>query len=249
MTQNEFISKILDASVFIDKILPIGQLCVFFHAANGLENQWGKTGDAAEKRNYQMYRAIKPHIDPLLIGSVFSGSFKPSKFIHPFEKHYSTPGYIDKKVLPLFFKIADELALAYSEKDNDIKYNFLAFVYMTFLVIHPFLDGNGRVARNLLTYYNKKLAFDLNEVWEDADPKFKENEFHKNAFAKFFCYEAQLASYDFTEVSSLSIKIKIELNKMSDYLANWLSSIKNIDSLSSKSSIVTLADGIKKLQH
>jgi len=249
MKQNEFMSKILDTSVFIDKILPIGQLCIFLHAANGLENQWGERGDTAEKRNYQMYRAIKPHIDPLLIGSIFSGSFKPSKFIHPFEKHYTTPGYIDKKVLPLFFKIVDELAIAYSEKDVDKKYYFLAFIYMTFLVIHPFLDGNGRVARNLMTYYNKKLEFNLNEVWENSDPKFKENEFHKTAFEKFFCDEAQLTSYDFTEVSSLSIKIKIELNQMSDYLVNWLSSIKKMDSLSSKPSIVTLAEGIKKLQN
>ncbi len=220
----------------------------FFHAANGLENQWGKSGDKAEQRNYQMYRAIKPHIDPHLIGAIFSGCFKPSGFIHPFEKHYSTPGYIDKQVLPLFFKATDKLTSTYSEKNKEKKFEFLSFVYITFLIIHPFLDGNGRVARNLLTYYNKKLEFGLDEVWENTDPKFQKNEFHKKAFAKFFCEEAKLTAYDYNEVSSLSIKAKIELNKMSDYLIHWLNSIKNVDSLSCKPSISLLAEGIKELQ-
>ncbi len=231
-----------------DQLLPVGQLSVVFHAIHGLESAWGKTGDLAEQNNYNLFRALNPHISPALVNPIISGSFKPRNFIHRFEQHYSTPGYLDIQVLPHFFKTVDELAHSFvDKKEKDEAEEFLAFVYMYFLICHPFVDGNGRVARSLLDYYNHKLDFMIHDVWNNSDPKFANEAFHKEAFNMFYCSQAHLISYDYATVVSLPIHVKQELTKLADHLIGWADNVRNSKALSSYRSVSVMANGIRML--
>jgi hypothetical protein len=232
------------------KLLPIGQLSVFFHAANGLGLPWGDIDDETEQRNYNMFRAINPNIQPSLIGPIISGSFKPNNFIHPFEKYYTTPGYLDVEILPHFFETADELANRFlrEPQNRDKGEEFLSFIYIYFLVCHPFIEGNGRVARNLLDYYNQKIGFELSDVWNKSCPEFKAESFHTEAFNTFYSEEARLGLLGCSSLSDLPMNIKYELTKMADYLIRWADEVKNGKVLSSYKSITIMAEGIMKLQ-
>jgi len=86
-----------------------------------------------------------------MLSTRISGEFKPPDFIHPFEEYYSLPGYLDVVVLPRFAETVDtRAAQPLAPSDVQGQAELLAFVYIFFLLVHPFVDRNGRVARSLL---------------------------------------------------------------------------------------------------
>jgi hypothetical protein len=242
-----FINDVLPKLIQRD-ILPIGQLIIFFHAANGLGTKWGKCDDAPEERNYKFLKKIKPSFGELYIQSFVSGSFKPEKFIHPFEGYYTTSGKHDIKALQEFFFTTDIIA---KDWDNSIKpEHYLSYVYIVFLAIHPFVDGNGRVARNLLDYYNDKLSLKLRPVWNNLEPvnkvTFCKEAFHKQAFKDFFAKDMQITTVPIADIYDVPVLRKDELMNMAKKMIRMLQNIgknKVIDS----PAVLTMAQGIKEL--
>ncbi|MGB6065409.1 MAG: Fic family protein, partial [Desulfomonilaceae bacterium] len=215
---SDMIGKAIDRLADRAVVLPVGQLAVLFHAANGLGVSWGMSNDLGEKRNRAYLESINPRLEGSMLNAIISGSFKPDAFIHPYNDFYTIPGYLDFAVLPEFFDAVDDLARGYrASHDKPQKEEFLSFVYMFFLMIHPFVDGNGRVARNLLDYYEKALSLKLAPVWSNEASKFASHEFHKVAFDTFFSIEARVRPYkykkihSFHEVSSLLVLRKEDL--------------------------------------
>lgn len=231
-------------------ILPIGQLIVFFHTANGLGISWGNS-DKAEERNHQFLKSIHPSFEETYIQAYVSGSFKPMQFIHPFEAYHTTTGRQDVAILPEFFKTIDELAFNYGKNGELKAETFLSFVYMYFLVIHPFVDGNGRVARNLLDYYNDKLVFNMHPTWNDTTPKFSDAAFHKEAFIMFYSSELEMSEVEYREdssieeVSSMQIIRKLELAKMETRLIHSLRIARSSKTIHS-AAVHKMAEGIAR---
>ena len=247
----EFIRKQIKELANRD-LIPIGQLVIFFHAAHGLGLNWPDKDDSCEIRNYIMLRSLMPHIQIDLLNSIFCGSLKPSEFIHPFEKHYSIPGYLDIEVLPNFFRTTDKLSKDILNINKDSGADFLSFIYIYFLVCHPFIDWNGRVARSLLDYYNIKLNFTLADVWNNTESqktKFSEEPFHKKAFNCFYSCEVHLNEMDYATISSLpmSTSTKFEITKLADYLIKWAREVDSGTALSSYDSVRIMANGIRDL--
>ena len=190
-----------------------------------------------------------------MIDAIISGSFKPAPFIHPFEEFYTTSGYQDQGVLPEFFTTTDELAQGRMENpDTPQKEDFLSFVYMFFLMIHPFIDGNGRVARNLLDYYNEALPGRIKPVWNSKDPKFSGFPFHKEAFNSFFHKEAKLTrrapinESSHEQVASLLTLHKTDLATLTIKLIESCRLIRTTADFDSSIGIKTMAEGIRSLQ-
>jgi hypothetical protein len=196
-------------------IIPLGRLAVFLHAAHGLAVDVSQPKDATEARNYGRYLELRGHLAPELLGPDISGSFKPDEFVHPFESHYSTPGYLDLSVLPKFFAVADARAATVRAKRDGCA--FLAFVYVTFLLIHPFVERNGRVVRGILDYYNERLNLKLSGSWNEDDPKFAETSQHRRAFLDFF-RGRQLRPLGEMPLSPIRRELRGELEKMADGL-------------------------------
>ena len=187
--------------------------------------------------------------------TAISGSFKPSRFIHPFEDFYTTPGYRDVEILPLFFQAVDAAASDFAaDSRRGCAEDFLAFVYLTFLVIHPFIDGNGRVARHLLDYYNQALRFQLHDAWNARSPKFAAREFHKRAFVAFYQEGAGLEAvnyhcrYSVDVVSGLLDTYADGIDRLAAYLLHQLESAKETRDFRSCTGVGTLADGIRREQ-
>jgi hypothetical protein len=238
-----------------DALVPAGQLIVCLHSTNALGIRWGESGDRHEVRNRAYFRRLNPDIPDSLVDTAISGSFKPSRFIHPFEEFYTTPGNRDAEILPLFFQVVDAAAsdLAADNRSGCAE-DFLAFVYLTFLVIHPFIDGNGRVARHLLDYYNQALRFRLNDAWNARSPKFAVQAFHKRAFVAFYQEGAGLepvnyrCRYSVDEVSGLLDTCADGIDRLSAYLIHQLESAKETRDFRSCTGVGTLADGIRREQ-
>jgi hypothetical protein len=243
---------VLPAITNWDVLLPIGQLIIFFHATNGLGTIWGQSNDKAEKRNYNFLRSINPSFENSYIQSFVSGSFKPPQFIHPFGSFHTTTGLQDIAILPEYFEAVDEIASSWSKGSKIKSEVFLAFVYMFLLVIHPFVDGNGRVARNLLDYYNKKLRFNVNPTWNNKQPKFSDTKFHEEAFNTLYEYELGLPRYQYKnvfsykELAAIPNKRKQELSEFCKNVITELRKIRSEKKITSKA-IYLLAKGIIKL--
>ncbi len=237
-----------------DALIPVGQLIVFFHAGNGLGVTWGSEGDKAEQRNHRFLRSICPSFEDAYIQAYISGSFKPSQFIHPFESYHTTTGRQDPVILSEFFVTVDELAFNWDVGTKLKAEIFLSFVYMYFLVIHPFVDGNGRVSRNLLDYYNTKLDLNMHPSWNDNRSNFSEAAFHKEAFKILYSSELELSEweyddvYSYEEVASIQIKRKLELAKMEKKLIESLRMIRSSKTIASKA-IRRMAQGMVQHDH
>lgn len=62
---------------------------------------------------------------------------------------------------PSYLKVYDRMKKYFetiNDNSNDIYYN-IAFAHLQLMKIHPFLDGNGRVARIILNYELRKNGF------------------------------------------------------------------------------------------
>src|SRR5690348_8039228 len=161
-----------------EKVPSLGSLIVLFHAASGIAAPNEAVGvfisprDKPEARNHRVYSELMPQGDRAYIDAAITGSFKPPDFIHPFEGYYSLPGYLDQRVLTAFFISVDFWVTKHPHPSSEEGKEFLSFLYMFFLLIHPFVDRNGRVARALLDYYNHKLRINCDAPWNKEKPKF-----------------------------------------------------------------------------
>jgi hypothetical protein len=200
--------------------IPLGSLIVLFHVATGIESSADilRPRDEAEARNYRVYSELVGLGDQKFVNAAISGAFKPPGFIHPFERHYSLPGYLDQPVLSMFFSAADGWAKA--RVCHEHGKGFLSFIYMFFLLIHPFIDRNGRVARALLDYYDEKLQLNLSPVWREKG--FTERPVHKDAFRLFFEFEAKLPPREsLSDPYPISAELRPHLGRMADYMLDW----------------------------
>lgn len=246
----EFVERgILPVITRWDALLPVGQLIVLFHGANSIGLEWG-TADFAEKRNHRLLKAIRPSFQDTYIQAFVSGSFKPDRFIHPFEDSYFTStGFTDVNILPEFFQTTDHLARSWPDVVDMAPQHFLAYVYLYFLSIHPFVDGNGRVARNLLDYYNERLSLGLQPVWRAAFPKFAHEAYHKQAFALLFEEDLGLPKHSYTdkyshrEMESIADSRAVELDTFEHKAIANLKEIRTKRKIVS-AAILTLADGM-----
>lgn len=226
------------------EILPLARLVLLFHAANCPVANPTIPQNKAEARNVRLLQMLLPANHLGLAGV----TYKPATFIHPFESHYSLPGYLDQIVLPYFYRAVD---CAAKDQSPQAGAEFLAFVYVFFLLVHPLVDANGRVARNLLDYYNTKLSLGLKPVWHQEKPiKFKERQFHKDAFRTFFEKEAELAPFKRRDPYTVLDELKAPVAHMADHLIHWAVVISRDPRELGKwawASVRTMATGIKKL--
>ena len=229
------------------KLCSLGPLMIFLHCANGLLGDWSMPRDKEEARNYRLFQHLII-TNRTLLNAVVNGQLKPPAFIHPFENYYTLPGYLDATVLPCFFETADHLAHGLAEKEPTQREGaeFLAFIYIFFLVIHPFVDGNGRVARSLLNYYNRKLRCGLKEIWNGKNPEFRERQFHPEAFRQFFDDEVGVAPRNSLDPYPLSPELERHVARMADYLIDWAVKARQGEALASRSHVRTLAQGIEE---
>lgn len=209
------------------ELLPVLDLSVAFHALLGLQKQARQPRDMHEIRNYRLFAQMT---SPVMLSARISGTFKPSEFIHPFEEYYSLPGYLDTIVLPCFADVVDKRAKELMEPTTtkQQKINFLAFVYMYFLLVHPFIDRNGRVVRMLLDYYNTKLNCGVNasNTWNKQLPKFSSKCNHRVAFNLFF-EVACLPKRQQIDSFPISEQLRISLHRMADCLIEWAISFQD----------------------
>lgn len=94
---------------------------------------------------------------------------------------------------PSYLKVYDRMKKyidAINDDNNDIYYN-IAFAHLQLMKIHPFLDGNGRVARIVLNFelqkYNLKpiiISYDEKESYFNLLEEFKVNK-NINPFIDF----------------------------------------------------------------
>lgn len=94
---------------------------------------------------------------------------------------------------PSYLKVYDRMKKyidAINDDNNDIYYN-IAFAHLQLMKIHPFLDGNGRVARIVLNFelqkYNLKpiiISYDEKENYFNLLEEFKVNK-NINPFIDF----------------------------------------------------------------
>ncbi len=198
------------------ELLDVATLIPIFSAFRGLEDQGLR--DKEEERNLRVLQGLLPENELGFRGVLY----KPAEFIHPFGEYYSLPGYLDVEVLPHFIRSTNELAKDRSRSSGS---DFLAFVYMFFLLIHPLPDGNGRTARLLLDYYNKKLGLGLKGTWKVKEPiKFSDEPLHKKAFRIFFSEEAVLRPRrEFCDDDPYPIpgSLKPQLGQMAEYMIGW----------------------------
>jgi hypothetical protein len=128
----------------------------------------------------------------------------------------------------MFFSAADNWAKkADNWAKNGVKQEygkgFLSFIYMFFLLVHPFIDRNGRVARGLLDYYNEKLGLNLTS-WHTKD--FKKGCKHKEAFRIFFEDEAKLPPREnCCDPYPISAELRPHLGRMADYMLDWAAGV------------------------
>lgn len=252
----DLVSQVIRIITGWGECVPAGQLSVCFHAANSLGISWGTNDDPAECRNRRYLEALSPWMQPGYIDAFVSGSFKPDGFVHPFERHYTTPGSEDRYVLPEYFRAVDALTSAIREGSRrDPPDQILSFIYMHFLAIHPFVDGNGRVARNLLDYYNTALRFELCPVWNYADPKFADNDAHRNAFTELFREGAHLSrSYPpagdrSVEELRLLLKDDVEgIRALASYLIEEATRVRQGGPLRESAGVASMAAYISSLQ-
>ncbi len=271
----ELFLKIIDWLVESHDLIPMGQLAVFLHALNGLGLKWGCCGDIAEKRNREYYLSLNPQYSELLVDAIISGSFKPHNFVHPFESYITTTGALDSQVLPEIFKTVDDFArnhALYEKRHGGAEY--LAFIYIFFLAIHPFVDGNGRVARNLLDYYNKRTGLKLKDVWNHPlaeymrkgktdrpsnsqrnYPKFDQEDAHKDAFKTFYEEDVGLAPHCNTDtssvqtVSSFIVERKTELISLVQYIIRTTRKVREGRSVEYIKGVKVMAGLITSLQN
>jgi hypothetical protein len=214
------LTRIVEELVRGYEVLDVALLIPIFSAFRGLDDQGLR--DKEEERNLRVLQGLLPENELGFRGVLY----KPAEFIHPFGEHYSLPGYLDVKVLPHFIRATNELAKDCSGSSGS---DLLAFVYMYFLLIHPLPDGNGRTARWLLDYYNKKLRLDLEGTWKVKEPvKFSEEPLHKEAFRIFFSEEAVLRPRkEFCDDDPYPIpaKLKPQLERMAEYMIGWAQSV------------------------
>jgi hypothetical protein len=203
--------------------IPLGQMMVFLHSLHGLGIDWGNGQDPAEKRNRAYCEFLQPEFDKELINAIISSHFKPRNFIHPFERVHMTAGFNDPSVLSAFCRDVDDLAERFrSGKLTQHRTEFLVFIYIIFLIVHPFMDGNGGIARSLLDYYNERLGFCLKPIWNQRD--FKSMPGHKEAFSAFFTSAAKIPKVqdmaradeeiDFPKIAEFLVARKNELTKL-----------------------------------
>jgi len=207
--------------------IPLGSLIVLFHVAAGIESNSHilRPRDREEARNYRVYHELVGIGEAELTNASISGSFKPPEFVHPFERHYSLPGYLDPPALSMLFSAVD----LWAKKGVDTEHGrgFLSFLYMFFLLVHPFVDRNGRVARGLLDYYNKKLDLGVESIWHCAS--FKNGLVHKQAFKRFFENEAKLPPRkDGLDPYPIRPELRLHLGRMADYMVDWAAQVAHM---------------------
>jgi hypothetical protein len=207
------------------ELFPLLDLSVVLHALTGLPEEARRPRDLEEARNYRLFAELT---SAEMLSTRISGTFKPSEFIHPFENHYSLPGYLDAVVLPYFADAVDTRAAKFTGVTNtQAKAEFLAFVYMYFLLVHPFVDRNGRVARSLLDYYYRRLFSCTGPCpWRIQKPKFATRHEHAVAFQSFF------KSIDLPERPELDPYpipdlLRSPLRRMADHLIEWANSFRD----------------------
>ncbi|MEW5735718.1 MAG: Fic family protein [Thermodesulfobacteriota bacterium] len=170
--------------------LPVGQLAIFFHVASGLGYDWLSSCLPKEAANVATFLSLRTGIQEGLIDLELLGQTKPDAFIHSFDRFFTLSGASVRVVLPIYFSAVDSVAekLKNSNKlRSRISAPFLAAVYLGFLIMHPFVDGNGRVIRAVVQYFNDslKLGF-VNSPWYDQAFGFRSCRHHKRAFAILF---------------------------------------------------------------
>jgi hypothetical protein len=253
-TRDESFSMRTVFDAFSDRIelLPMSTLVPLFHrlhrikyylefpAAKRPGADTGNPQNPAEARNLRLLGFLSPSNR---LG--FSGIlYKPPHFIHPFEQYYSLPGYLDPIVMPHFFRATDELS---RNGGIDQPEEFLAFVYMYFLLMHPLPDGNGRVARSLMEYYNKKLGLNVQRElsWYDL---LKKQTLHREGFVEFF-RAANLPSLDtFGQSDPFPIPkgLRSHLGRMADCLIDWAESVRTgREPLGDRAHVQRMSDGIR----
>jgi hypothetical protein len=84
--------------------IPLGFLIVMLHTATGIDSDAADIllpSNKEEARNYRVYGELVGFGfgNANFVNASISGAFKPREFIHPFEKHYSLPGYLDPLAL------------------------------------------------------------------------------------------------------------------------------------------------------
>jgi hypothetical protein len=129
-------------------------------------------------------------------------------------------------VLPYFYRATDELARNRSVTESA---EFLAFVYMCFLLIHPLPDGNGRVARSLLRYYNGKLKLQVKDGDDDWYERLKAQPFHSKAFEVFFrdLSLPRLKEFGQSDPYPIPRALESHLGRMADCLIDWAESLRH----------------------
>ncbi len=199
----------------------LANLAVFLNSLVYLDRIASIPKDLSAARNERLYAEVTK--SQCLIAS-FSGQWKPSEYIHPFEEYYSLPGFLDRVVLPAFASAVEIQEVRLHDSSSvDGKRSFLAFVYMGFLLIHPFVEGNGRTARLLLDYYWRRIGKPFKQGWKSSEPKFSEIPSHKSAFQSFFT-ENDLPKHPSCDRFPISDDLKSNLRRMADVLTDWSSS-------------------------
>jgi hypothetical protein len=223
--ESQLLDRLTDYLTSFDTLLPVISLTSLFHAANHAIRHNGLR-DRAEARNVRVLSSVMP-----ITELRFAGTFlKPADFIHPFEDWYTLPGYLDQIVLPHFCnavdQIADELAKGQCSFPGE---TFLSFVYTFFLLVHPLAEGNGRVARRLMEYYNRKLDLKVLPIWRNVvgQIRFSHRPFHRTAFEAFFLKEAKvprLTQFGQYDPFPIPQALKPHLGMMADYMIYWAES-------------------------
>jgi hypothetical protein len=221
----------------LDKDLPLLDLILFFHAFHDVDAKVG----ANERRNLAVLRALRPSYDLGFGGMVF----KPLNFIHKYNEHYSLPGYFDEIVLPRFFRVTDWIV-----KNGRQGPDFLAFVYVFFLLVHPLTERNGRVIRSVLDYYRQRWQLDVRDCWNDPKPqKFEEREFHRKAFDAFFLAECKLPplrEFGRNDPFPIAQEMRPALGQMANYMIDWAEKIgAGMEPVGRRPQVRYMSDGIQ----